>query len=389
MQNPLLSVIVPIYRVERYLTRCLESIIKQTYSNLEIILVDDGSDDACPQICDEYAQRDNRIKVIHKVNGGHVSARKRGFVESSARYIGWVDPDDWIEPNMYQELMSKMIETDCDIVASGRIEEYENGSFFFENKFAEGLYLKKDIEEKIVPRMLCSQEGEFYSLFPTYWDKVFKREILEKAFVDFSEEMGVGEDVACIYASVIEADSIYISNKCLYHYEKQNQNSLTHKADKQCFEKLSNINVYLKDRFSKFPKPNNLEWQLNKYIWDQIRAYLYNLYRFSEVKKDSNAYIFPYELVERGAKVILYGAGSVGNSFFTQLEKNKYCEVVAWTDTNWKLCDVDSLECLDKKDYDYVIIAIRKVAIMEEIRTSLVNNGVEKNKIIWCDYIRM
>ena len=97
------SIIVPIYKIEQYITQCIESIIHQTYKNIEIILVDDGSDDNCPVICDEYALKDDRIKVIHKENGGLVSARKAGALEATGDYICCVDGDDYIAENYIEE----------------------------------------------------------------------------------------------------------------------------------------------------------------------------------------------------------------------------------------------------------------------------------------------
>ena len=107
----LISVIIPIYNVEKYLNKCIDSIINQTYKNLEIILVDDGSPDNCPQICDEYAKKDNRIKVIHKKNGGVSSARNVGLINSTGNYIGFIDPDDYIEPIMYEKLLKVLKES--------------------------------------------------------------------------------------------------------------------------------------------------------------------------------------------------------------------------------------------------------------------------------------
>ena len=96
MKTDLISVIVPIYRIDRYVGLCIESLINQTYKNLEIILVDDGSPDRCPEICDLYAKKDSRIKVIHKENGGLVSARKAGIMTATGKYVGYVDGDDWV-----------------------------------------------------------------------------------------------------------------------------------------------------------------------------------------------------------------------------------------------------------------------------------------------------
>ena len=120
--DDLISVIVPIYHVEQYLEQCIQSIRNQTYKNLEIILVDDGSDDQCPQICDKHAREDKRIKVIHKKNAGQDSARKMGMSIASGNYIGYVDGDDWIEPVMYEKLLDYAHQYEVDVVESGAIE---------------------------------------------------------------------------------------------------------------------------------------------------------------------------------------------------------------------------------------------------------------------------
>lgn len=126
-KETLLSVIVPVYKVEEYLTKCLDSIINQTYKNLEIILVDDGSPDACPQICDEYAKKDKRIKVIHKQNGGVSSARNMGLDVAKGEFITFVDSDDWIDDTMYEKMMKKQAEEDLDLILV-RYKSLENGT---------------------------------------------------------------------------------------------------------------------------------------------------------------------------------------------------------------------------------------------------------------------
>ena len=123
----LISVIVPIYKVEQYLDRCVESLIHQTYQNLEIILVDDGSPDQCPAMCDAWAKKDSRIKVIHKKNGGLSDARNAGMEIASGQYMGFVDSDDWVEPDMYRFLYQHMQDTTSDIVSGGVRYVWENG----------------------------------------------------------------------------------------------------------------------------------------------------------------------------------------------------------------------------------------------------------------------
>jgi glycosyltransferase involved in cell wall biosynthesis len=116
MEGNLISVIVPIYKTEKYIRRCVDSILMQTYKNLEIILVDDGSPDKCPEICDEYAKKDNRVKVIHKQNGGLASARTAGLDMATGCYIGTVDSDDWIENQTYETAMAIMQKHNPDLI---------------------------------------------------------------------------------------------------------------------------------------------------------------------------------------------------------------------------------------------------------------------------------
>lgn len=128
MTNPLISVIVPIYKVESYLDRCVASLVEQTYNELEIILVDDGSPDKCPDMCDEWAKKDSRIKVIHKANGGLSDARNAGMAIASGEYIGFVDSDDWLETDFCEKLLQALIDNSCDIAACNyrRVSGEEN-----------------------------------------------------------------------------------------------------------------------------------------------------------------------------------------------------------------------------------------------------------------------
>ena len=127
--DSLISVIVPIYNVEKYLERCVESIINQTYKNLEIILVDDGSPDNCPQMCDDYAKKDSRIKVVHKKNGGLSDARNAGMKVATGEYVSFIDSDDYISLDFYETLLETIVDNDSDIVECSVVKFYENGKF--------------------------------------------------------------------------------------------------------------------------------------------------------------------------------------------------------------------------------------------------------------------
>lgn len=126
-KQPLISVIIPVYKVEKYLPKCLESVMGQTYKNLEIILVDDGSPDNCGKICDKYAAKDNRIRIIHKLNGGLSDARNAGLDIATGEYIGFVDSDDYIALNMYEIMLKNAVKNNADISLCGYYNVYENG----------------------------------------------------------------------------------------------------------------------------------------------------------------------------------------------------------------------------------------------------------------------
>ena len=127
MNKPLISVIVPVYKVERYLDECVESIVNQTYHNLEIVLVDDGSPDNCPQMCDDWAKKDERIRVIHKENGGVSSARNAGLDICTGDYISFIDSDDWIPSNFEEEMLAKAEKLSLDVVIANIRRMKENG----------------------------------------------------------------------------------------------------------------------------------------------------------------------------------------------------------------------------------------------------------------------
>lgn len=214
----MISIIVPVYNVEKYLNKCIESIINQTYRNIEIILVDDGSPDKCPEICDSYAQKDGRIKVIHKKNEGLINARKSGLEIARGEYIGFVDGDDWIGPEMY-ELFAKQIEKySPDMVLSDFY--YDNGKELSnsEQLFDREYYNKEDLKKFIYPKMLFSGTYYKFGVNPCCWSKIYKKELIKKNLPLVDGRIKMGEDAAFTYPCLIDAQSVATIKKPCYHY---------------------------------------------------------------------------------------------------------------------------------------------------------------------------
>lgn len=171
MQKGVISVIIPIYKVEPYLNRCVESVVGQTYKNLEIILVDDGSPDLCPQICDEWAKKDDRIRVIHKPNGGLSDARNSGIDICTGEYICFVDSDDYIAPQMYEKMLLKMQEDGSDMAICG-INEFCDGETPSVKEGESEL-----IDSNMALHRLCDKKYNIY--FVVAWNKLYKRYIFD------------------------------------------------------------------------------------------------------------------------------------------------------------------------------------------------------------------
>lgn len=254
--NDLISVIVPVYNVEKYLKECIESIINQTYKNLEIILVDDGSPDNCGKICDNYAKQDKRIKVIHKENGGVSSARNKGLEACTGKYITFVDSDDFIELNFCEVMLKKIKETASDCIVSGYNRVYENKSETIMNS-----QLQIINQMEFLQKILQVQLGMGFCHM-----KLWKSEIIIKNNIKFDSQLLVGEDALfCMQASEY-VQKVCLLDRALYNY-RFNTQSLVRKYDNnyanKYLEAMKKTTIYL---FSKYNNNLEITKKTNNYI---------------------------------------------------------------------------------------------------------------------------
>lgn len=208
MTQPLISVTVPIYKAEKYLSQCIDSLIAQTLEDIEIILVDDGSPDRCGDICDEYAQKDSRIKVIHKTNGGSASARQAGLDISSGLYYIVCDADDWIEPDMYEELYRIAQEKNADIVISGYIANYPDGSEVPNPTYT------YTTQEQYIADVLSRQTD------PGTCNKLIRMDLLRKYNLSYEIGINLGEDALILYKLLKHPLNIQSTPMAFYHYRR-------------------------------------------------------------------------------------------------------------------------------------------------------------------------
>lgn len=270
----LISIIVPIYKVERYLERCINSILAQSYKNLEIILVDDGSPDNCGKICDEYAKKDCRVKVIHKKNGGLSDARNCGIDKSSGEYLMFVDSDDYIDKNICEKLISVSKKHNCDIVMCN-IYRVVNNKIYFEkeisslpkNEILDGITVMKDFFKN------------FSMILYVSWNKLYKRNLFfnnEKIRFPFGE---LFEDMFVNYRLYNLSKRIFILSDRLYYYVTR-KNSITN-VNYTNRHLLSRINYLKNIRF--FSK--NVDEDIKKCIQISIIRYCYEITRYCILNK--------------------------------------------------------------------------------------------------------
>lgn len=245
---PFLSIIVPVYKVEKYIHQCVDSILNQTLKDFELILIDDGSPDNCPDICDEYGIKDSRVKVIHKENGGPMSACKAGVKIAQGQYIGFVDSDDWIDLNMFEQLGLKALEHNVDMVCCGLIKEFEDNSRPSEREVIrprEGFYNRKMIEHELFPKLInCGRIMGRYVSTDRY-DKIFKKDLLKNNLVFCDERVIIGDDMIMVFSCICDAESLYIDNYFFpYHYRIRN-GSIMGSYNRQYFTQCKFLNEQL------------------------------------------------------------------------------------------------------------------------------------------------
>lgn len=213
MAEPLLSVIVPVYKTEPYLRKCLDSVVNQTYSRLEIILVDDGSPDNSGAICDEYAAQDSRIRVIHQKNGGLSAARNVGIQEAGGEFVALLDSDDYLDTDMYRQMMEKATQEAADIVICDFYSVKETGNVY------EGLALSTAVQTEEIRKLVLMDKISSY-----VWNKIYHKKMFEG--IQFKEVRGY-EDLMASPEIFRRAQKITYLPKPFYYYNCLNVNSIS------------------------------------------------------------------------------------------------------------------------------------------------------------------
>lgn len=277
------SVVVPIYKVQEYLPQCIESILSQTHRDFELILVNDGSPDGCPEICDRYAEMDGRIKVIHKKNGGLVSARKAGLEKSTGEYVCFVDGDDFVLADMLEKFEEILVSEKYDVVCTEYAKYRKDGQVVpVKQNIEVGAYDKSRLTDIIYPKMLSSSKFYSFGVMPNVFTKCIKKKILCEIYAGIPDEISLGEDVAVTYPALLKANNVFFSDYCGYMY-RENLQSMTHTYDRNLYDKVRNLLLYL--RAFKHESKWEDNGQIDEYSFFLLVLAKNNEFKYSEFEK--------------------------------------------------------------------------------------------------------
>ncbi|MEC8020092.1 MAG: glycosyltransferase family 2 protein, partial [Pseudomonadota bacterium] len=261
-----ISIIIPVYNISSYIYQCLESVINQTYKNIEIIIVDDGSTDFSGVICSSFAKKDKRIKLIRKQNEGLAEARKTGIKSSTGEYIFNLDGDDWISKECIKDFVDSIEENDTDIVINSFYKEFVGEIHHVKNHFQEGFYDENKIKKIILPELISSKNYFSHGISTYLWGKLFKKDLLIGHQLSVPSEFSVGEDAVVTFPYIADCKSLTIIDKPNYFYRQRAQSMLkTINKNKQELKYIESLTNYLSSRLTGF--------DFNQ----QISEYKYNL----------------------------------------------------------------------------------------------------------------
>lgn len=381
--EPLISVIVPVYRIERYIGICIESILDQTYKNLEIILVDDGSPDRCPEICDLYASKDSRIVVIHKENGGLVSARKTGILASHGEYIGVVDGDDRIGRGYYMSLFSAISESGADAAVAGFTRDLFSKSQVILNALPSGTY-EGEALSGLYKQMLSCGKFHSYGITTYLWNKLFRREYIFECQLNVDDGISIGEDAAAVYPALLKCRKICITDNCAYHYRQREDSML--KLSKTFRTEAASLRLlyrFLSNQFSSYPSEYRLMQQLDDWMLGTFIIRSGGVCGFDGKLPEG----FPFAADIRGKSVAICGAGTFGQQLVRRMKEAGEYRIAGWYDEDYReyrrcCMDVDPLHEIASCQFDYVIIVKLDRASVEAYRRQLLDFGISNQKIL-------
>lgn len=385
----LISVIIPAYNISKYIYECVESIRGQTYTNIEIIIIDDGSTDNTYQVCQQLAEKDNRIILLSQKNQGVTVARETGIRKAKGKYLAFVDGDDWIDQGMFENMLKQM--ADAELISVGVFyEKAKDCVVKLSDQFVCGSYEKASELNYIRSNMLYDQNKDIlYPMSPWLFNKLYIKDKVCEVYKYLDKNLTFGEDVAFLCLYILFCKKMIITDECYYHY-RYRESSASRKKDLDSLSKISDVYNNLYPIFIKYPE-YDLLYQLQKWLQISVSVAVNERMGF-----DRRVY-FPRFMADTnelsGKKIVIYGAGRAGEDIHRQLEIFRY-EIVLWVDKNFEIYQEKGLSVTSPREmssynFDLIYIAVENKEMASEIRNELIDMEVENEKIIWNPLLKL
>lgn len=370
MENTYLSLIIPVYNAERYLRKCMDSVIAQTFKGMEIICIDDGSTDNSSGILDEYARKDFRIRIIRKPNGGLVSVRKLGALEANGKYIGFVDSDDWVDSAMYERLCTVARSCDADMVSSNYWQEGEYSNISHD-AVKPGVY----DEESIVylrDHMILDLQKHDKGMSGSLCTKIFRTDIFKRIIMEIPNEIRVSEDKITSLTFLLECCKVVILDEAYYHY-RISQDSMFHAYDPDYLLNYHLVYSYFRTLYKHKNFTDIMKTQAELYIVQFLIKGINTQMGFSF---RNLMWIDPswIENQDLGERIAVYGKGELGRTYEMHICNKKGKRFAG---------NLDLENTCGFPDFDSIIIAIKNKEAAMQAKDDLIKANIPEERIFW------
>lgn len=382
----LVSVIIPVYNIEEYVGDCLASVCKQSYENMEIIIVDDGSYDNSSEICRRFASTDKRIKYVRQENGGLVRARKTGLLNVTGNYVIFVDGDDKVDEDYVSYLYDKITKYQVDYVHCNYKVDGINKKFFRNRYIYSSDDLTLSARKHIIFHHVFEWKREEEIFDCQIYASIYKKDLIIRCFDMVPDYQSYGEDLICFINLIMNCGSMAMLPDAHYNYTIRD-GSLDHPKD---------IIVALKDKIALYTLLQVIvsEYRLGAKIEEKLYKFFVNkiISSICLAKYDDLNIIksYFYKNIDglKGKKILLYGAGCVGQGAYLRLCAYENIDIVAWVDRNYKKIvnpfrKIESPSILRCIEYDVVLITVNDEVVADGIVKELISLGVQRKKILW------
>lgn len=378
--NEMVSVVVPIYNTKAFLEKCMKSILNQTYRNWELIFVDDGSTDGSGELCDEYAKEYEKIRVIHQKNRGLSSARMTGIRMAVGRYIMFVDSDDYIDSDLIDVLMGRILVEKADLIVSYLLYEDENSIVKSDAYIQDGTYTKESILGWLIGNEISGGTGMPMSMC----GKIFVKDRLARAFQRVKKRLAYGEDLVELLFFMEEAKNITFVSKWGYHYVER-KGSMSHSVSLDYFREIKELYDYIEIECQENHSNPEIQKQANYFIRYLLVETMQGV--FPHIDIGFIPFVPPYEVIPQGCRLAVYGAGRVGKSMVKCLVQSRFVTLAGWFDQNYGReiysLNIEAPENIREEKFDYILIAVAIKDYMFQIKEQLKVMGISEEKIIW------